>query len=300
MKTTLEQISYGGWTRCLRLTDGRTEAIVTTDVGPRVIRYGFVGGPNLFKEYAAQMGKRGGRDWRIFGGHRLWVAPEDLRRSYVPDNEPVEWRWRSGVLTVSLKPDPVFHLAKEMRLSFLPGGALKIEHRLANGGRRATELAPWTLSVMAPGGEAVFPQEPYRSHLEEKLPSRPLVLWPYTDMGDPRWSWRRTTFRLRQDPRRPAPQKVGFFSTRGWMAYQLGRNLFFKFHDHRTDAVYPDFGCNVETFTNDEMLELETLGPLVKLAPGRRVTHTEVWSLQRASARLSDAAIAKWADRARA
>jgi hypothetical protein len=34
-------------------------------------------------------------------------------------------------------------------------------------------------------------------------------------------------------------------------------------------------------FTNGEMLELETLGPLVKLAPGAWTEHTERWSLHR-------------------
>ena len=30
----------------------------------------------LFKEYDEQMGKTGGDEWRIYGGHRLWIAPE--------------------------------------------------------------------------------------------------------------------------------------------------------------------------------------------------------------------------------
>ena len=43
---------------------------------------------------------------------------------------------------------------------------------------------------------------------------------------------------------------------------------------------YPDFGCSFETFTNDEMLELETLGALVELARGRTVEHRETWMLK--------------------
>jgi hypothetical protein len=38
-------------------------------------------------------------------------------------------------------------------------------------------------------------------------------------------------------------------------------------------------GSSVEVFTNEAMTELETLGPLVNLAPGEHVEHIETWDL---------------------
>ncbi len=280
MNIRCEVIPYGGWANCVRLTNGRTELVVTTDVGPRIIRYGKPGGQNFLKEYPKQLGRRGGSRWRIYGGHRLWIAPEDVKRTYVPDNEPVAWAWQNNVLKLMQRPDALTRLAKEMRISFAPGGAVRIEHRITNHGRAPACFAPWALSVMAPGGEAIFPQEPFRSHRSVKLPSRPLVLWPYTDMSDARWTWGKSEFRLRQDSTRPAPQKVGFLSTQGWMAYALGGQVFVKRHEIIPGATYPDFGCNVETFTNDEMLELETLGPMVKLTRGQHTRHIETWEIR--------------------
>jgi len=46
----VEKVEYKGWHNCYRVTNGEVELIVTGDVGPRVIRFGFVGGQNLFKE----------------------------------------------------------------------------------------------------------------------------------------------------------------------------------------------------------------------------------------------------------
>jgi hypothetical protein len=46
-------------------------------------------------------------------------------------------------------------------------------------------------------------------------------------------------------------------------------------------AEYPDLGCTVETFTNKDMLEIETLGPLTKLEPGQQIEHVETWHLLR-------------------
>ena len=46
-------------------------------------------------------------------------------------------------------------------------------------------------------------------------------------------------------------------------------------------STYTDFGCSFETFTNDEFLEMETLGPLTKVQPGQAVEHVERWGLFR-------------------
>ena len=42
---------------------------------------------------------------------------------------------------------------------------------------------------------------------------------------------------------------------------------------------YSDFGCSVESYTNQSMLEVETLGPLTNLQPGAFVEHVEHWFL---------------------
>ncbi len=68
MPVNLEKTSYGGWPNCYRLSNLAVELIVTADVGPRVIRFGFVGAENEFKEYEEQLGQTGGREWRIYGG----------------------------------------------------------------------------------------------------------------------------------------------------------------------------------------------------------------------------------------
>ena len=46
-------------------------------------------------------------------------------------------------------------------------------------------------------------------------------------------------------------------------------------------AEYPDSGMNFETFSNEDFLEVESLGPLVTLEPGGTTSHEETWSLHR-------------------
>jgi len=56
----MKKIEYAGWPNCIQLSNGQIELVATTDVGPRIIRWAFVGGKNLFKESPDQLGKTGG------------------------------------------------------------------------------------------------------------------------------------------------------------------------------------------------------------------------------------------------
>lgn len=284
MKIKAEKTAWGGWPNCWRLVAGDVELIATTDVGPRIARFGFVGGPNLFKEYREQQGLVGGDEWRIYGGHRLWHAPEAKPRTYAPDNGPVASDWDGTRLKLVQPVEQSTGIEKQIEISLAPDGVgFRVLHRLINRGLWDVELAAWSPTVMAPGGRMIALQEPYRAHSDWLLPARPLVLWHYTDMSDPRWVWGRRYLQLRQDPARATPQKAGWLNRRGWLAYALNGCLFVKRHTAIEGATYPDYGCNAETFTNADMLEVETVGPLTRLtAEGGAVEHEERWSLHRA------------------
>lgn len=289
-----KQVAYGGWPNCLRLTNGEIELIVTTDVGPRVIRCGFVGGQNLFKEFAEDMGQTGGDVWRPFGGHRLWHAPEAKPRTYAPDNGPVAFDWNGGVLTITEPTESDTGIEKVIEITLGQDNHVRLLHRLVNHGLWDVDLAPWALTMMAQGGRAIFPQEPFIAHTDYLLPARPLVLWHYTDMSDPRWTWGEKYIQFRQDPNAVKPNKVGLRNGQGWAAYVLGGDVFVKRYALDPQATYPDYGCNTETFSNAEILEVETLGPMTKLAAqGGQVEHVEHWFLFKADIPEDEASIDK-------
>jgi hypothetical protein len=272
------RVSYAGWANCFKLSNRAIELIVTSDVGPRIIRLATKGGQNLFKEFDDMVGRTGGDEWRIYGGHRLWHSPEAKPRSYCPDNSPVAVKETADGLRVTQDTEPATGIQKQIDVALDAARPhARITHRLINRGPWPVTLAPWALSVMAQGGTAIIPQAPYVSHEECLVPARPLVLWPYTNMSDERWTWGRKFIQLRQDPKARRPQKVGIGLTDGWVAYALKRQLFLKRFKHIPNAAYPDFGCSFETFTNAEMLEVETLGPLTTLEPGKAVQHVEHW-----------------------
>jgi len=281
----IEKVAYGGWDNCYRMSNGEVELIATSDVGPRIIRLGFVGAENEFHEAKSQLGKVGGDDWRIYGGHRLWVAPEASPRSYFPDNRPVEAKIEGNALKLTAPPefDPSFKvntgIQKAIEITMYPDGHVVLVHRISNAGLWPVELGPWSLSVMASGGRAIIPAPEPRPHPQALLPVRRMAVWSYTNLADPRWIWGKKYIVLRQDPSRREPQKLGVGNERGWAAYARSGHLFLKLVKYVEGATYPDFGSNMEIWTNSEILEVETLGPMSTLKPGQSVEHVENWFL---------------------
>ncbi|MGA9365275.1 MAG: DUF4380 domain-containing protein [Bacteroidota bacterium] len=286
---TIEKVSYGGWPNCYRLSNGSVELIVTTDVGPRVIRFGFIGDENEFKEYKDQQGKTGGDEWRIYGGHRLWHAPEAMPRTYWPDNFPVEATADQNRLRVIQPVETTTGIQKEIELTLdADSNHVTLIHRLRNKSLWPVELAPWMLTVMEVGGKVIIPQPPYKSHDAELLPLRSMAIWGYTNMRDPRYLWGTRYIVLSQDTQAKEPTKVGLGVMEGWAAYARKGHLFLKRFSYVPGAKYPDYGCSVETFTNAEMIELETLGPLTSLQPGTQVESREDWFLFKGLGPISD------------
>ncbi len=288
----MEQISYAGWPHCVRLSNAHVELVATTDVGPRIMRLGFVGGQNLFKEWPDQAGKTGGDEWRIYGGHRLWHAPEAKPRSYATDNAPVAWDWDGRRLKLSQPVESITGLQKELEIVVHPDtAAVTVLHRLINHNLWDVQAAPWAMSVCLGPGRAIVPQEPFIAHADKVLPARTMTLWGYTDMHDPRFRWGTKYVELRSDPAVLTSQKVGFLNTPGWAAFVKGGDVFLKRFAFDPKATYADFGCNTEIYTNGDMLELETLGPSGTLSPGASVEHVEQWHLFRANVGEGDSGI---------
>lgn len=278
----MEKISYGGWENCYRVANDQIELIITGDVGPRIIRFGFIDQENMLKEYPDQLGVTESDKWLSFGGHRLWHAPESFPRTYYPDVEPVLVQELDDGVVVTQKPEPTTGIQKQIKVSLSKTKAeAQLTHTLINHNLWAVELAPWALTVMAQGGVAVLPLPPRGPHPEFMLPTSSLSIWPYTNLSDPRWVLGERFILLRQDPEIAKPQKMGIFASDGWAAYVNFNTLFLKQIPIHFDAIYPDLGVNFETFTDNEMLELESLGPIESIPPKGKIEHQEHWTLVR-------------------
>lgn len=275
-----EKIHYGGWDNCYRLANDQVDLIVTGDVGPRVIRFGFIDQPNMFKEFSDQLGKTAGDQWLPFGGHRLWHAPESQPRTYFPDFDPVLIQEIENGMIATQKPEPTTGIQKQIEISLSPDKPeVTLKQRLYNHNLWAVDCATWSLTVMAPGGVAILPLPPRGPHPDFLLPTSSLSIWPYTDLSDPRWVFGEKYILLKQDATISKPQKLGIHTIAGWGAYANQGFLFRKQVPIHFEGLYPDLGANFEVFTNSKMLELETLGPIETIQPKGHIELQEHWTL---------------------
>src|ERR1035441_282917 len=133
--TMFERFSYRGWSNAYKLANGEVELVVTADVGPRILFYGFRNGENLLHEVDADAGKTGGSEFRLYGGHRLWVSPE-VERTYYPDNAPVTVSQHADAVRFTAQPEhlpPGTNLQKELEIELAATGShVQITHRIKN------------------------------------------------------------------------------------------------------------------------------------------------------------------------
>lgn len=278
----------------LKLATRAIELVVTTDVGPRVASLRSLAGRarNLFLEMPADEQRYHG--FYLRGGHRLWHSPEDIVRSYQPDDDPLGVKLLPKGVALTQPTEEKTGLQKGMKVEVLGERTVKVTHTLTNRGLWPVECAPWALTMFRAGGYAVLPLQPKGDHARgDLLPTYALVPWTFTDLSLPVWQLRRDFIGVEVSRARQA-QKLGITNYPGWSAYWLEGTTFVKYAPVIPGASYPDLGSCFEIFTNGAMVELETLGPLAKLAPGRTTTHAEYWGVFDGLRRPdTDAALAK-------
>jgi len=292
MALTTEKIEWNGWPNCYQVANDEVDLIVTGDIGPRVMRYGFRGGQNLFKVYDSQAGKSGEEKWQLRGGHRIWVAPEDWKLTYATDNAPVEVITGDGTITATSPVEPETGLRKQITVTLAETGTdVRVLHRIQNTLPFPIQFAPWAVTMFPESGVGVTGFPPRRPHAEVLAPSNPLIMWAFTDLRDKRWTFLEKYLVLRQDPNEKAHTKLGHFNPNTWGAYFLNGDMFLKRFDAPESRDYPDMGCSFEAFACSHMLELETLGPIRTVNPGEWLDHVEKWSLFR------DIHVDSWTDK---
>ena len=275
----MKTIEYLGQ-ECIELSNGELTLAVTRSVGPRVLSLRIHDSPNLFAQLPdTTLDCPGKEAFHLYGGHRLWHAPEDPVRTYLPDNRPVEVLPLEGGLHLQPPAEIETGIQKALKIRLDPdSNRVEIEHLLENVGLWPVTCAPWAITQMAPGGTALLPQNTELWDHNPTLPNRPVVLWPYTDMNDPVIAWGNQVIQVHA-AKTAGALKIGFPNPRGWLAYWLEGYLFIKRAAFDPQAAYFDFGSSSECYCNPDFLELETLGPITTLQPGQSVSHLETWEV---------------------
>ena len=262
---------------CVTLENDSLSLMVTQSVGPRIISLRLNDGENLFAELPeGTLDCPGVGKYHFYGGHRLWHAPEDPARTYLPDDKPVEIVPVENGFKVGQQVEVQTGIEKSMHI-FLPDNGPKviIRHTLTNRGPWPVECAPWAITQFKRGGIAILPQCTQDTGV---LPNRSFAVWPYTDIKDAHIQWGNRYIFVRANLESGAV-KLGFPNPRGWLGYWLDGTLFAKKAGFDPTTNYYDFGSSSECYCDHRFLELETLAPKKSIPLNGSVSHTETWEL---------------------
>jgi hypothetical protein len=262
---------------------GPVEVSFAVNAGPRILGYARHGGPQLFASLPDDVIEHPAiGTYRFLGGHRLWRAPEVPAATYEPDDAGVDVTITDASFEL-VGPLGGEAIVKAVSVSQYHEFTI-VDHELRNEGWTPVRCAPWAITQLVPGGTAYLPQERVPADEDGVLPNRHIVLWPYTDLSAPEVTISQEQVTVHASDR-PSKSKVGLPNRLGWIAYALGDELFIKWAAlHRDSELYVDRGVSAECYRDERFIELETLGPLVTLQPGKRAVHREIWMLREAAA----------------
>lgn len=268
---------FNGWPT--HILENEFVRLETLKNSARIVRFSPTGKENLFVDLGSVPLATPYGDFYFHGGHRFWHSPEAMPRTYIPDNEGAETSEIPGGIRIEMPTEPWTNITKNIEIRLNPHQPQVIlRHELRNDGAWTIELAPWALTMVKQGGVGIFPQPTGNVDPAGLLANRQISIWPYTRIADPRLILRDDCILINATPSLP-PLKIGYYNPHGWVGYWIDGLLFVKRFDSHPGETFPDGGCNTESYCNDKFIELETLGPLTKLAPGETLTHNETWEL---------------------
>ena len=282
---TFKEKDYKNFGKCLEISNGIVDLLVTLDIGPRIIRYGFCGKDNMFYEDIDRITRNEsaeledvygeGAKWYLYGGHRLWISPE-YYETYYPDNTTVTYEIHDNEAFFSTDIQDVTGLQFTTTVMLSEESSdVKVTHFIENCSGESQKFAMWALTVLDKGGVELIP---FNTEDTGFLPNRTFVAWPYTNLGDHRVHFGDKFMTLKSDSTERA-FKLGMDLRKGTVAYVNKGNMFVKRFVHYDGSEYPDNGCSFETYTCANFLECETLAEYGSKPDGSMVSHTEYWSL---------------------
>ncbi len=268
---------------CVEIRVGSIDLLISTSVGPRILSLRMDGSSNIFAELPGQYLEYPGEgDFYFYGGHRLWCGPEDPTITYRPDSQPITIRESGASFELVQDVDPIIGIQKKIRITPTDfKNILVIDHYIKNTKDKPFHCAPWSITQLKPGGEAILPQQIHSPRHDLLLPDRSIALWPYSDINDTRLELGNVFITVRALPV-DKPLKIGIANVQQWIAYYLDSLLFVKYASNYKSHPLIDMGATSQCYCNSKFIELETLGPLTDIQREEEICHREIWRVVQA------------------
>ena len=290
--------AYRGWSDSVFLSNRSAEVIMVPQVA-RVLHFSLRGMSNILWEDPAAGGQLQNPDSETtgeyvnYGGAKLWVAPQSKWGTkwtvwppfYGLDSGPCKSSIRKDGSVLLTGLDSRTAGVRIDRTASLAKNSVSFVYTMSNISDKPVEWGIWMVANVKPGGRTFIPYvdnaELWSNEKDKKVPDS--------------FAWKRQDGLLVMDfPEGKDGSKLFSLSAGGWLAYIVEGQAFFITYTPDLKAVQPEGEAPTEIFRGKDFVELEHVGPLVKLSPGGTTSLTERWHLLKAPAISDPAALAAW------
>lgn len=278
--------------KAVELLTRQMKIIVVTDIGPRIAFFGKADGENLL--FWDEEG-RGRGDWKLRGGHRVWVArpgADEAEETYLSDNEPCQVQIANNVLTVMGAVDPVLKIQRGIKIEVLSENKLFVDNIIVNHSDMLYSGSVWGLTCTNPN-----PKRSYGIPLgDDSSWDCFRIVYCKTWGGGGTSRINDPQIELTEDMMLVKPQGVVtkrmIEAAKGIIAMDAPDQnaMFIKKVAYSREGRHP-LGCNLAFYIGQDnfMVEMESMGPEATLKSNESLVWREVWVLASESYGLNDA-----------
>ncbi len=268
----IKEIDYSSFGKCIEIKMGNKTMVVSKEFGPRILHFSINDNDNiLFTDDEKSITNNKG--WYMYGGHRLWLAPEGSN-TYNPDNQECKIEQNENEITFS-GYDP--RLKLELKLTiYTKNNKIFVKNSLLNTGNSLDHGGIWAITCVKPEGIVFIP---WSSQSNFKL--NKIIYWQewmgnITNITSKQYIPTKDLFLIE-----PTGEigKVGTAGHEGFIGITNDNYTFIKKFKRELSNNYPDDNCAIECYLCDRFIELETLGPNTVFMPDIPVEHIEEWIL---------------------
>jgi hypothetical protein len=279
----VSQIDYHGWNGAWKLTNGTVELVVVPQLG-RIMRYCLADGKNVLWENPTMLGKAPlpvseAKDWQNYGGDKVWPAPQSVW-NWPPDPalDPGTWKVRvlpSNRLLVEGAPSEKSGIRFTREIRMAPKGTeVTIVNTMTATGKSEVNWGLWEIAQVDDPELAALPRDaspPYVLMMGEKPTEQVLTVGGNCVF-------------VKRDPKKNG--KIGTTSrtAKAHSTKDRVRFIIQALSVSNPEGKYSDSGCRQALYWSpdpDKYVELELMGPVGPLKPGKSFRMTTRWSLQR-------------------
>jgi hypothetical protein len=266
----------------LEVTTSKLRLVATLDRGPRIAFFGRPGEENLlyWKKDGAGYG-----DWRLLGGHRVWVTrpmADESEDAYAADNDPCELSESGEAITVTGSLHPFLKTRRGISIRQVDEDSVEVTSFVRNEGSMLYSAGVWcpTCTLPRPGMSLGIP-----------LGDRQLDWDVVRLVFARRWAGHSARvndpqIRFNEDFMIVEPQGVEtkrmLWAPHGILALTWpDRKLSFIKRTHSDPGGQYPQGCNLAVYVGpgNFMLELESMGAERALVRDQTAVNVETWRL---------------------